>query len=193
MREFFKQELKTLKAKTGLNQYENIGAMPDAQFQFKILLDSMELACAEFSYIPDNDKQRIIREQILRDQDFTGLNSRVIWKWLNLNKDHYWAVKVAKEEPTAFEPCPPEKVDFYAKQLLENIAKIGNVTTPQPREERYGQTVSVGIKVSTSEQELAEKELHRRYLLENYEPNTGHKKDCWMEENEWRELINGDL
>lgn len=186
MREFFKQELKTLKAKTGLNQYENIGAMPDAQFQFKILLDSMELACNEFNYIPDNDKKRIIQEQILRDQDFTGLNSRVIWKWLNMNKDHYWAVKVAKEEPTAFEPCPPEKVDFYAKQLLENIAKIGNVTTPQPREERFWQTMSVGIKSTTSEEDMLKAEQHRQYLLENYELTTGKKLETWISEEQWR-------
>lgn len=188
MRDFFKQELKTLKAKTGLNQYENISAMPDAQFQFKILLDSMELACNEFHYIPDNDKKRIIQEGIMRENEFTSLNSRVIWKWLNASKEHYWQVQQMKEEPTAHEPAPPEVAAKYAQQILDNIAKIGSVTTPQPREERFGATVSVGIKQTPTEEELLERELHKKYLLQNYEVTTGKKKECWMPENEWREL-----
>lgn len=185
MREFFKSELKTLKAKTGLNQYENISSMTDAKFQFKILLDSMVASCNEFNYIPDTDKKRIIQEQIIRDQDFTGLNSRVIWKWLNLNKDHYWTIFQMKQKPEAFEPCPPEKVDFYVKKLKESIEAIGNPkTSPQPPSERFGESLTKGF-IMLTPTEIERKELHIQYLRENYHPVTRDKLPNWKEESDW--------
>jgi len=193
MKDFFKSELRDLKAKTGLNQYQNISEMPDAQRQFSILLDSMVMVCKEFDYIPENDQKRIIQEQIVRDQDFTGLNSRVIWKWLNANKDHYWTIHQMKQEPTSHEIAPPEVADRYAKQLLEAISKIGNVTTPQPREERFDKSVSVGANIPMpTKEDIEQKELHRQYLLQNYDPLTGKKKDCWIDEKEWLELMKED-
>lgn len=131
MRDFFKSELQTLKAKTGLNQFENMSAMPDKEKQFKILFDSLEMVCAEFQYIPDNDKKRIIQEQIIRDQDFTGLNSRVVWKWLNANKDHYWAIyqakveKQAQAQPVSFDQLPAH-IQAEVNQFLASLASDGS-------------------------------------------------------------------
>lgn len=109
MKDFFKTELQTLKAKTGLNQYETFSNMPDASKQIGILLDSMVLACNEFPYIPDIDKCTIIQKMIIQDQDFTALNSRSVWKWLNMHKDIYWS-KVQKpvEEVKELPPLTPE-------------------------------------------------------------------------------------
>lgn len=129
MREFFKSELKTLQVKTGLRQYENISAMPDAEFQFKILFDSMIAVCNEFSYIPDNDKKRIIQEQIIKDQDMTALNSRTIWKWFNANKDHYWAVAQAKKDPIKHTPVDFEALPDKLKQQIEEF-KMSLVDSP---------------------------------------------------------------
>lgn len=124
MRDFFKSELETLKAKTGLNQYENFSAMVDSEGksigakQIGILLDSMVLACNEFPYIPDMDKCTIIQKMIIQDQDFTALNSRSVWKWLNMHKDVYWGkIKTEEENPVEYPPLTEEE----KKELEEEL------------------------------------------------------------------------
>jgi len=130
MKDFFKSELQTLKAKTGLNQYETFSNMPDASKQIGILLDSMVLACNEFPYIPDMDKCAIIQKMIIQDQDFTALNSRSVWKWLNMHKDIYWtkANGKTKDEPTVFEPLSEDTkkliADFQSKLLEKDVPKF---------------------------------------------------------------------
>lgn len=128
MREFFKSELESLKAKTGLNQYENLSAMPDAIKQFKILFDSLEMVRAEFHYIPDDAVKQIVQESIIRDQDFTSLNSRVLYRWLNAKKDYYWALyqsqveQQAQATPVPFDQLPPDlqaKIEDFKRSLLE--------------------------------------------------------------------------
>lgn len=128
MKDFFKTELQTLKAKTGLNQYETFSNMPDAAKQIGILLDSMVLACNEFPYIPDFDKCAIIQKMIIQDQDFTALNSRSVWKWLNMHKDIYWtkANGKPKDEPIVFEPLKPET----EQMIREFQARLLETSTP---------------------------------------------------------------
>lgn len=130
MRDFFKQELEALKAKTGLNQYENFSAMVDSEGnsiaakQIGILLDSMVLACNEFPYIPDMDKCTIIQKMIIQDQDFTALNSRSVWKWLNMHKDVYWGkVKHEEETPVEYPPLTEEEKAELDKELLRRKAE----------------------------------------------------------------------
>ena len=90
MREFFKQELQTLYAKTQLRQYETISAMPDAANQFKALLDALERVCNQFSYIPPNAQKSIVLERMLTDDDFIGFNAKIVSKWFNQAKDKYF-------------------------------------------------------------------------------------------------------
>ncbi len=193
MRDFFKSELQTLKAKTGLNQYETFSNMPDAQRQITILLDSMVLACNEFPYIPDDDKKRIIQEQIVRDQDFTALNSRTIWKWLNANKDIYWAKANAKEkdEPIVFEPLSEKTI-----QLIENFKKElqsenfkPNITQKDVEHEKERikfEESRNAVKYKTpSAEEIEARELHNEYCREMYDLYTGKPKDNWISESEW--------
>ncbi len=118
MKDFLKSELKTLKAKTGLNQYETFSAMPDAENQIRILLDSMVLACNEFPYIPEFDKCQIIQKMIVQDQDFTALNSRAVWKWLNMHKDVYWGkIKHEQEKEVIHPPLTEEEKKELAEEL----------------------------------------------------------------------------
>lgn len=126
MRSFFKSELETLKAKTGLNQYETFSNMPDAPHQIKILLDSMILVCQEFHFIPDEDKKRIIREMITRDQEFTGLNSRVIWRWLNAKKDQYYKELAHREAEAGEPPLTGEARDKAIQEYLNAILQVDN-------------------------------------------------------------------
>ena len=184
MREFFKQELKTLKAKTGLNQYENIGVLPDAAFQFKILLDSLELACEDFKYIPDADKQRIIQKGIVTAENFTGLHSRVVWSWLNANKEHYWAVETAKVNASSevlktFDQLPgalQAEIRAFQASLLNNdgIKSVPQVSQQeidamQIHDERSrGDSVSKGYEPKPVPK-------YREQLLEIYRRKTSEK------------------
>lgn len=129
MRDFFKSELKTLKIKTNLNQYENLSALPDAEAQISLLLDSLARVTNEpdFAYIPDHQKKRIIQEQIYRDPDFTGLTPRVVWKWLNAEKGKYFRESAhipteSNAKPVAYENLAPEiktQVDEFMRSLQE--------------------------------------------------------------------------
>lgn len=137
MRDFFKQELETLKAKTGLNQYENFSAMVDSEGksiaakQIGILLDSMVLACNEFPYIPDMDKCLIIQKMIIQDQDFTALNSRAVWKWLNMHKDIYWQKANGKQEEVIDNRNLPPLSEKTKKMIAEFQAELLETSTPK--------------------------------------------------------------
>lgn len=192
MRDFFKSELETLQMKTGLKQYEHISNMPDAEKQFKILLDGMVLACNEFPYIPDPDKKRIIQEQIIRDQDYTSLNSRVIWKWLNAQKDHYWQRFEDQRQEEKHEQCDPAIADMYAEQFKENLKKMEIKTQRQPIDERFGKSVSQEYLISSYEQ-VSQKELRLQWMRENFDINTGKPLQGSITFEEWqkrRESIN---
>lgn len=121
MRDFFKHELKTLKAKTGLNQYETFSGMPDAEVQLKTLLDGMVSVCSGFNYIPDDHKKEIIKAAIITDPEFTGLNARVIFKWLQA-KNHLYFKEVAHVQtetldPETKAPVEPLKGDDMQRML----------------------------------------------------------------------------
>lgn len=130
MRDFFKSELQTLKIKTGLNQYENLSALPDAGQQLQLLFDTLVKVCDEFPYIPDNDKKRIIQEQILRDNDFTQLTPRVVWKWLNAEKGKYFREAAhipitPTAKPVTYDELSTETKEAFNKLL--NLLQDGNI------------------------------------------------------------------
>lgn len=123
MRSFFKSELETLKIKTGLNQYENISALPDAEHQFKLLFDSLEDVCSQFPYIPDNDKKRIVQEQIYRDQDFNQLTPRVLWKWLEREKGKYFREAAHIPSESNAKAVTYEELTSETKQAVDQFIK----------------------------------------------------------------------
>ncbi len=184
MREFFKQELKTLKAKTGLNQYENLSALPDAEFQFKILFDSLELACEDFKYIPDKDKERIIQKGIVTAENFTGLNSRVVWAWLNANKEHFWAVETAKQSATSeelktFDELKPDLQAEIRAWQATLLIKEGLKPVPQVSQQEID-AMQIQDERSRGESLLKSYEpkpvpVYREKLLEIYQRKTAEK------------------
>lgn len=185
MRDFFKSELKTLKAKTGLNQWENISAMDNPEQEFKILFDSLELVCAEFTYIPDNDKKRIVQENIIRDQEFKGLNARIVWKWLNANKDKYYKELAHQQADQIAPPLVGEERQKRIAEYLEVLAKVQVQTTmPTSRfkevKEQWKAPEGEQYK-PLSKEDVALKEFHLEYL----QSQVGKKPSEFDDEMEW--------
>lgn len=172
MREFLKAELKTLHLKTGLQQYFKLSEMvndkgePDGERQIRILIDSMVLACNDFPMIPDEDKRKIIQAAIVRDQDFTGLHSRVIWRWLNGNKDRFIKPGQQAEQSSAItyeqyvkdcERCgvePLSQDEWRSPVTTERIAAF--LATLRPDPPKYD------FKVIEAEKRKIEQEDHER-------------------------------
>lgn len=200
MRDFFKQELKTLKAKTGLNQYENISALVDSDFQFKILLDSLVLACNEFAYIPDEDKKRIIQKSIMTSTEFTGLNSRVVWGWLNNNKEHYWSVEQTRQAANSqdlitFDQLSPDLKkqinDFKMSLMNGSIQSVPEVTDQELKKLEFEDKQRVNPQsyakdyLPTPEQDIEARRLHFEWIKSNFHPITREKLEGYMDEDEW--------
>lgn len=132
MRDFFKQELQTLKAKTGLNQYENLSAMPDAAFQLKTLFDAIEYVCSQFAYIPDEDKKAIVLEGIITDQEFNQLNARTVYKWLNAKKDRYFKEMAHMPTEPVAEPLKGKEMEDMLKYWeSELMGTTNNFNVPE--------------------------------------------------------------
>ncbi len=102
MKDFFIECLKDLKDLTGINQLHWIMQECKDQQEFDKkkdnIIKSMVLVSEQFNYIPEEDQKRIIRDQMIKDQDYDSLNSRVVWKWLNLYKEHFASINNAPEE-----------------------------------------------------------------------------------------------
>lgn len=187
MREFLKSELKTLKAKTGLNQLENLSALPDSQNQIKILLDSIMLVFDEFHFIPDNDKKRIIQENIIRDQEFQGLNSRVVWRWLNAQKDKYYKELAHRESESGEPPLTGEARDKAIAEWLQAVNKLENAVTV--KEDKYSEIRANWNPDKKKYTPLSDEEVLRRNAHIEYvkamQKLYGTDDTKWDDEFEW--------
>lgn len=189
MRDFLKSELKTLKAKTGLNQLENLSALPDSQNQIKILLDSIMLVFGEFHFIPDNDKKRIIQENIIRDQEFQGLNSRVVWRWLNAQKDKYYKELAHRESEEGAPPLTGEARDKAIAEWLQAVNKLEGAVTV--KEDKYSEIRAnwnpEKLKYDPLTPEEYKTRIHHVEYIRAMQKEFGTDDSKWDDEMEWIE------
>lgn len=149
MKDFIIQCLKDLESLTGIRQLYFLEQREDGAKQIETVINGILFACKRHSYIPEEAQMRIISQMMMEDQDFDSLNGRVVNKWLESNKGHWYfsTPKITEEELT---PAPPEVADKYAKELLASIEKIGNPEYKNGMKEireknGYGKAVSVGV------------------------------------------------
>lgn len=84
MNDFFLDCLRDLKVLRGINQYEDLLAKGEkGKQEGRKLIQALIATCGQFNYIPDEVKQRVIRQRILDDPDFYNLNASKVWHWLN--------------------------------------------------------------------------------------------------------------
>lgn len=88
MYDFFLNEFKSLRAKTGIRQWEALNDLPDAAKEIHVIIDLMCRECAKspFNIIQEDVKQRVIARAIIEDEHFIGLNAKFVRRALNA----YW-------------------------------------------------------------------------------------------------------
>ena len=91
MNEFLRQCFRDLEAITGIRQLYYFETDPDGERKLDVCIKGILLTCKQFPYIPEEAQQKIIREQMVKDQEFDALNSRTVWKWFDKAKDIWWA------------------------------------------------------------------------------------------------------
>jgi hypothetical protein len=110
MKAFFKKELETLQAKTGIRQLETLMQKEDWRKEANLLIDLMIDECNKppFDLVKLDVKQRVISRAIVEDGDFIGLNAKFVRKALNA----WWNVYGGKIIEARDESKTPVKVDL---------------------------------------------------------------------------------
>lgn len=159
MRDFFKQCLEDLEALTGNRQMYFFATDPDGTRKLKVCLDGMVLAAKDYPYIPEDAQKKIIREQMVKDQNYEALNSRTVHKWLTAAANAYRThsqfstedLTPRDQDGNPTEPAPPEVADKYYQQWLSSLAKIGN---PLPTIEQITADLKEVKRVETGRQKF---------------------------------------
>lgn len=123
MEEFFIQCLKDLEPLTGHRQlYFLQSDLEDGERQKNVLIKGMVLAAAEYPYIPEEAQQKIISDQMVKDQTYDRLNSRMVHKWLSGVSGKYFRESshqnpLSEQELT---PAPPQELSLETKKLIQS-------------------------------------------------------------------------
>lgn len=143
MRQFFVQELKSLRMNTGLRQFEEIQSITkkeEAQQALDNLLRGLINVCNTFSYIPDTDKQKIISKNIITDHEMIALNPRTVYKWLHQVSDRYYQESGHSDtnkllekpiEALSFDQLTPETqklVEDFKTSLIDSMPQMPAIT-----------------------------------------------------------------
>lgn len=200
MKDFFKTCLEELELKTGIRQLYWMQQSSTDQSDFdkkkNILLDSMVIVSKKFDYIPQEDQKLIIAKLMVEDQEYDGLNSRIIWKWLNLYSGHFFNVNKASDEIPRIVHTPEQEENIrkisndYLAQLAGNFSPdykgLGDEIKriqKEDKEKLIRESIAQGYQ-STPEEVIA-KELHFEYLIANFDAITGERLPTWLSESEW--------
>lgn len=210
MFEFFYSEFETLRAKTGIRQFEQLNEQPDSA---KAIHDIIDLMCKEcekepFHIVRPEVKQRVISRAIVEDPDFIGLNARFVnrtmYKWWASNKDRILEAVNKPEEAPRVELTDEQKrkidrlANEYVAQLLQGdgmqrVPKVDPATAKVEGKEWTSDLERKAIQypITTVEQAM-EQELHREWARTNFDIRTGHKLPTWKPEQEWIDSLSED-
>lgn len=148
MKAFFKNELISLKAKTGLNQFENMKLDPNWKEVANKLCDQLaaETIKPPFDRIKVEVIQRVLVDAMMNDKDFIGWNPR----WVRIALNTWWSIyggklmeAMAKDPDKKPEPYtgPPIDVDVlidsYVRRLKEApmMKRVPYVSPEEAKEE----------------------------------------------------------
>lgn len=190
MREYFEQLLNSLETLTGMKQLERISQKQNAGEELNKLLDVLCRVSDLFPYIPEEAKKNIISDSVITDQDFIGLNAKIIYKWLNLRKEVYFKEVAHIETENQPEPVTGEKREEWLKIWEQELAKVDNKFSVKPvsnaellREKFHGNNAEpTNYKPDPILQE--KKIRHFEYIKANY-ASDGNCLETWIPEDQW--------
>ncbi len=144
MYEFFYEEFQTLRARTGIRQWEMLNDLPKEQAAKEIhtIIDFMCQECNKppFDIVRPEVKQRVIARAVVEDQDFIGLNAKFVRKALNAwwvtNGDRVIEAINQKEakvyERVELTPDQKAKIDVMANTYVARLLQ-GDGPKPIPK------------------------------------------------------------
>lgn len=191
MRDFFLNLLQNLDKLTGMKQYEKLMQMDNYKKEINTLLDILCRVSDLFPFIPDYDKTRIINAAVITDSEFIGLNAKVIYKWLNAQKDRYFQELAHRENEPNEPPLEGEALQKKLAEWQEALAKMEinytqRVDIYQTVREQWKPKEGTEIYQPTIDSKiLYEKDRHFAYIKSNYDARTGNKLDNWIPEEEF--------
>jgi hypothetical protein len=192
MREFFYHLLQNLDKLAGLKQFEKLLQTQDAKQEINNLLDILCRVSDQFPYIPEEDKKRIIQDATIADQEFMGLNAKIIYKWLNAKRDLY--IREAKDEVVIHpEALTGEAMQKRLDEWKQSVAKLETTATTrvdiyQTVREQWKPKEGTDLYKPTDPGLVFNHQRHLQYLKENYDPKTGKELPNWISEDEWNIL-----
>jgi hypothetical protein len=86
-RQFFLNQLQTLRRNTGLLQFEHLRQEEQPEKAIEDLINRLEWARNQFKYIPEELAQKIITENIMKEPDLRGIYPNKVYQWLQ----SYWS------------------------------------------------------------------------------------------------------
>lgn len=133
--DFFYQELSTVKARTGMLQWDKLNESSTKIEDINQLIDFMiiEIKKPPFDKVNVEVKQRVISRAIVEDKDFIGLNAKFVRKalstWWEVNGDRVlMAVNYNNHERVELTPEQNAKVNTllksYSDRLLSEASNI---------------------------------------------------------------------
>ncbi len=176
MREFFLDILKDLKDIYGCNQIHWLMQECATQEEFNkkknFIIDSLVTVSKRFDYIPDEVQQKYIRKMLIEDQNYESLNTRVVWKWLDMHKvNHITHSHFDEDALTQYEPASPERADYWAEEWKKQLAMIGQPVPKVTTEEIERKDPILKGLVSAPKPPVVERdpreEKIRQYVLAN--------------------------
>lgn len=118
MKDFLIQCLKDLEPLTGIRQLYFLEQDEDGQRKIDVTIEGMLIVSKQFEYIPVDAQRKIIRESMIKDQDYKQLDSRTLYKWLNGNASSYWA---KSNEIEHFEDRPAEPLSEATQKMVTDF------------------------------------------------------------------------
>jgi hypothetical protein len=152
MKKFFKEQLETMKDRTGYNQFEKLQQEPNWKEKANQLIQFMVDECNRppFDMVQDAVKQRVIAQAVVDDGEFTGFNAKFVRRALNA----WWQVyggklleardQMQKEQPsTTRADVPPELLAIpvdtligdYLQTLRKGFSEVPKVSEKEAKEE----------------------------------------------------------
>lgn len=193
MRDFYKQILNRTYEIFGVNQ---LAKMEDEQVTY--LLDALDRVSALYNYISPEDQQTIINKRLITDKDYSNINARLIASWFEQDGKVFFKGTSSYVEPEQkAEPLTGEARDKAIENYLQVIAQAENNFTVKPvskgelMRESLKQNLQSDEKITykkSSMDALLAHELHKEWMLQNFDAVTGKPKENFIEENEWLKL-----